>query len=165
MSIHTQQSSTLSSQLYACSYELRYLGVDGSPIYAEKFRKLNTEVIQLLNELYPLKANSTHEEASVCLSLLMGFSSTIYSLRGQEAKLQSVLDRSYALLQKLEGSLLKCRLLLYCYAEVKDKALMEEAREIIMSWGGRELTEEEKEMMEMYNGIYVLSNLFLYDNH
>lgn len=155
MSSNNPQLPALSSQLYESAYALIHLGDDGSPIYADTFRQLNTKVLELLNELYPLKSSSNEEEAEICLALLMGFSSTIYSLEGQEEKMQVVLDRAYAVLQKLESSLLKCQLLLYCYAEVQDKALMEEAKEIIMSWGGRELTEDEKEMMEMYNGMVI----------
>ena len=34
---------------------------------------------------------------------------------------------------------------------VQGKGLMEEAKGIIMNWGGRGLTEEKKDMMRMYN--------------
>lgn len=138
-------------KLYDLAHTLLRLGEDGSPIYADKFRQLNTDVARLLNELYPIKGSSVEEEAAICLSLLMGFSATIYNVENQEEKVQLVLDRASEVLSKLESSLLKCRLLLYCYAEVQDKELMEEAKEIIMSWGGRELTGEEEEMMGMWN--------------
>jgi hypothetical protein len=139
------------SQLYKAAHLLLHLGKDGSPIYADQFRALSTDVIRLINELYPFSGSSNEVEAETCLSLLMGFSSTIYNVENQEEKVQKVLDRAYEVLPMLEPSLLKCRLLLYCYATVQDKELMEEARRIIISWGGRELTEEEKEMMGMWN--------------
>jgi hypothetical protein len=81
---------------------------------------------------------------------MMGLSAMAYNIEKQEEKLQTVLDWAIDALLKLDDSLLKCQLLLYCYTMVQDKELMEEAKEIIMSWGGRELTEEEKEMMGMW---------------
>lgn len=141
----------IANELYQSAHLLLHLGEDGSLIYADKFRQLNTEVTRLLNELYPVKGSSNEEEAEICLALLMGFSSAIYNVEGQEEKVQVVLDRAYAVLQKLEASLLKCRLLLCCYAETQDKELVQEAKEMIVSWGGRELTEEEEGMMEVYN--------------
>lgn len=155
MSNNTSQPSIVSFQLYEAAHTLLHLGEDGSSIYAGEFCRLNTEVTRLLNELYPLKGASDNEEAEVCLSLLMGFSATIYNLEEQETKLQAILDRAFAVMDKLEPLLLKCRLLLYCYAEVQDKKLMEDAKEIIVGWGGRELTEEEKEMMGMYNEMVI----------
>ncbi|NDV81539.1 UpxZ family transcription anti-terminator antagonist [Bacteroides sp. 51] len=143
----------IANELYQSAHLLLHLGEDGSPIYADKFRQLNTEVTRLLNELYPVKGSSNEEEAEICLALLMGFSSAIYSVEGQEEKVQVVLDRAYAVLQELELSLLKCRLLLCCYAETRDKELMLEAKEVILSWGGRELTEEENRVMGMYNDL------------
>ena len=41
---------------------------------------------------------------------------------------------------------------------VQDKKLMEEAKGIIMNWGGRGLTEEEKDMMELYNDFLLNPN-------
>lgn len=152
-SIALQRMLFLNSQLYKSAYELLHLGEDGSPIYADEFRRLNKEVTRLLNELYPLKGTSYKEEAEICLSLLLGFLATIYNVEGQEEKVQTLLNRTYAVLHNLEPTLLKCRLLLYCYAQTHDKELMEEAKEIIVSWGGRELTEEEKEVMKVYNGM------------
>lgn len=157
MPSNNSQFSILNSQLYELAHTLWHLGEDGSPIYADKFRQLNTKITQLLDELYPAKGTSDEEEAEICLSLLMGLSSTIYNVEGQEEKMQVVLDRASKVLQNLKPSLLKCRLLLHCYAEVHDKILMEEAKEIIMSWGGRELAEGEKEMMRMYNGLIMLN--------
>ena len=134
-----------------------HLGEDGSPIYTDRFRELNSRVLQLVNELYPLKSLLDIEEAEICLSLLMGFSATIYNLEEQEEKLQVVLDRASQVLTRLEFSLLKCRLLISCYAEVLDKKLLEEAKEIIVNWGGRELTDDEKEMMGVYNELILKS--------
>lgn len=138
-------SSVLSSQLRESAHALLYLGEDNSPIYAVDFCRLNAEVYRLINELYPLHGSSDVDEAGICLALLMGFSVTIYTPEDREAKIQYVLDRAFDVLHRLKPSLLKCQLLLYCYAQVQDDALKAEAKEIIMSWGGRELTDEEKE--------------------
>jgi len=142
----------IANELYQSAHLLLHLGEDGSSIYADQFRQLNCTVSRLVSELYPVQCSSTEEEAEVCLSLLMGFSAITYNIEKQEEKLQMTLDRTTATLPKLDDSLLKCQLLMYCYAMVQDKELMEEAKEIIMSWGGRKLTEEEEEMMGMYNG-------------
>jgi len=143
----------IANELYQSAHLLLHLGEDGSPIYADQFRQLNSTVSRLVSELYPVQCSSAEEEAEVCLSLLMGFSAITYNVEKQEEKLQMILDRTTATLPKLDNSLLKCQLLLYCYEMVQDKELMEEAKGIIISWGGRELTEEEEEMMWMYNGM------------
>lgn len=149
----TSQFSTLHAQLYRSSHDLLQVGEDGSPIFAMDFSRLNTEVYRLIDALYPLTAPSDEDEAAACLALLMGFSATIYTSERQEEKIQTVLDRSFKILSKLDRSLLKCRLLLYCYMKVQDEALKEEAKEIIIGWGGRELTKEEEEVMGVWNGV------------
>lgn len=149
------QLSIVNCPLYERAHTLLYLGEDGSPIYADEFRRLNDEVIQLIGASYPIKGSSPKEEAEICLALLMGFSAVIYTVEDQEVKIQSVLDRAFVVLRKLDASLLKCQLLLYCYTEVREKELVDEAKDIIISWGGRELIKEEKEAMGMYNGLIV----------
>lgn len=143
----------LVSKLYQSSHRLLHLGEDGSPIYANVFSELNTEVHQLADQLYPLRGDTPESEALHCLSLLMGYSATIYGDSTTNKRKQVILDRSVAVLEHLAPSLLKCRLLLYCYAEAFDKELLDEARVIIESWGGRELTNEELEMLEFQNDL------------
>lgn len=143
----------IANELYQSAHLLLHLGEDGSPIYADQFRQLNCTVFQLVSELYPVECSSTEEEAEVCLSLLMGFSAITYNVEKQEEKVQEVLDRASNVLYVLNDSLLKCRLLLYCYAMVQDRKLLEEAKAIIMSWGGRELADEEKEIIGIYNDL------------
>jgi hypothetical protein len=143
----------LISRLYQLSHRLLHLGEDGSPIYANEFSQLNAEVLGMADELFPVKGKDQEEEAALCVALLMGYNATIYNDGDREDKKQAVLDRAFDVLPELGDSLLKCRLLLYCYGEVYDKELIEEARQIIISWGGRELTREEKEMMELHNDL------------
>jgi len=79
-------------------------------------------------------------------------SSTVY-LDDREERVQALLDKSYEILQSMYNSASKCELLLACYREVQVPELLDQAKEVIMSWGGRELTEDEVRMMEMWNGV------------
>ena len=128
--------------------ELLYLGMDGSPIYTDHFRQLNTEVFRLSEALFSMKGATSEEEAAICLSLLMGYNATIYNDGDKESKIQSILDRSFAVLDHLPASLLKCQLLTYCYGEVFEEDLAQEAHQIMDSWENKVLSEEELEVME-----------------
>lgn len=125
-----------------------YLGLDGDPIYAEHFNRLNKEIQILSDALYSVKGDTPGEEAGICLALLMGYNATIYSDKDKEAKKQSILDRAWEVLEQLPHSLLKCQLLTYCYGEVFEEELAQEAHAIIDSWQGRELTSKEQEVVE-----------------
>ena len=125
-----------------------YLGLDGGPIYAEHFSRLNKEIQILSDALYSVKGDTPEEEAGICLALLMGYNATIYSDKNKEAKKQSILDRAWEVLEQLPPSLLKCQLLTYCYGEVFEEELAQEAHAIIDSWQGRELTSKEQEVVE-----------------
>lgn len=125
-----------------------YLGLDGDPIYAKHFSRLNKEIQILSDALYSVKGDTPEEEAGICLALLMGYNATIYSDKDKEAKKQSILDRAWEVLEQLPPSLLKCQLLTYCYGEVFEDELAQEAHAIIDSWQGRELTAKEQEIVE-----------------
>ena len=125
-----------------------YLGLDGDPIYAEHFSRLNKEIQILSDALYSVKGDTPEEEAGICLALLMGYNATIYSDKDKEAKKQSILDRAWEVLEQLPPSLLKCQLLTYCYGEFFEEELAQEAHAIIDSWQGRELTAKEQEVVE-----------------
>ncbi|WP_270422968.1 UpxZ family transcription anti-terminator antagonist [Bacteroides fragilis] len=122
--------------LCAVSHELLHLGLDGEPIYSDRFRQLNTDVYHRCEHLFGSHA------------LLTGYNATIYNHGDKEDKIQSVLNRSWDILDTLPVSLLKCRLLVACYAEVFDEELAAEAHAIIDGWKDRELTREEFEMVE-----------------
>lgn len=125
-----------------------YLGLDGDPIYAEHFSRLNKEIQILSDALYSVKGDTPEEEAGICLALLMGYNATIYSDKDKEAKKQSILDRAWEVLEQLPPSFLKCQFLTYCYGEVFEEELAQEAHAIIDSWQGRELTSKEQEIVE-----------------
>lgn len=129
------------------------LGDGGTPIAVDEFCRLNLAIFELTNELFDMQTSSSSEEAGLCMALLQGLTTTIYSSDDKQKKIQCILDRSVDVLALLDNSFLKCGLLLVCYQVVEDRELLEEAKEVIMSWGGRELTEEEKVMMERWNEI------------
>ena len=55
----------MKSQIDACcqlTHELLYLGMDGEPIYADRFRQLNSDVYNLAETLYRKKARNDEEE-------------------------------------------------------------------------------------------------------
>ena len=117
--------------LCAVSHELLHLGLDGEPIYSDRFRQLNTDVYHRCEHLFGSHGRTLEEEASLCIALLTGYNATIYNHGDKEDKIQSVLNRSWDLLDTLPVSLLKCRLLVACYAEVFDEELAAEAHAII----------------------------------
>lgn len=141
------------SALYALAHELLYLGMDDSPIYSDHFTRLNREVFLRANFLYDQQGATFEEEATLCLSLLMGYNATLYNNGDKEERIQHILDRCWEVLDHLPASLLKVRLLTYCYGEVFDEELADEAHGIMDSWNGREQTIEEREILELLKEI------------
>ena len=135
-------------ELQRVAHELMYLGMDGEPIYSDTFCRLNKEVLVKSNYLFSSKSSDIEEEANLCLALLMGYNATIYDYGDKEQKKQSVLDRAYIILEQLPTSLLKVRLLTYCYGEIYEEALLQEAYAIIERWDKNALTSEQTEIME-----------------
>jgi hypothetical protein len=136
------------------------LGTDGSAVYSDTFCRLNEAVFRCSEDLFGLKSENPEEEARLCAALLEGYHATIYDSKGdKEEKIQAVLNRAWKVLDVLLSSAVKCRLLLCCYGEVYEVDLLKEAGEIVDSWQGRELSEEEKqvekelaELRELENG-------------
>lgn len=141
------------SELYALAHELLYLGVDDAPIYSDHFTRLNREVFKQANSLYVYHGATNEEEAALCLSLLMAYNATIYNNGDKESHIQALLNRSWAVLDYLPASLLKCQLLVSCYGETFEEELAQEAHAIMNSWTGRDLTKEECEVVERLNDL------------
>ncbi|WP_455585270.1 UpxZ family transcription anti-terminator antagonist [Bacteroides sp.] len=135
--------------LYSLSHELLYLGQDDTPIYSDHFTHLNKEVFRLANALYDNHSSIPEEEASLCLSLLMGYNATLYNNGDKQERIQHILYRCWEVLQQLPASLQKAQLLTYCYGEVYDEELAREAHTIIDGWSARELTAEEHEVIKL----------------
>ena len=137
-----------SSSLFSLAHDLLTYGLDGSPIYADHFTRLNRDVYERAIELYDTRGTTVEEEAELCLGLLVAFAATIYDNGSKQECIQNVLDRSWEVLPKLSPSLLKVRLLTYCYSEFYDEELAREAYEIINTWNRAELTLEQSEIIE-----------------
>lgn len=86
-------------------------------------------------------------------ALLMGYNATIYDYGDKEQKKQVVLERIYHVLEELPASLLKVRLLTYCYGEVYEETLLQEAYAIIEGWDKDSLTSEQTEIIEVLKNI------------
>ena len=138
--------------LFSLAHRLLTYGLDGSPIYVDEFTRLNRDVYERAIELYNTRGTTVEEEAELCLGLLVAFAATIYDDGSKQECIQSVLDRSWEVLPKLSPSLLKVRLLTYCYSECYDEELAKEAHEIINTWNKEELTLEQTEtIVELKN--------------
>lgn len=140
-------------ELQRCAHELMYLGVDGEPIYSDTFCWLNKDVLVKCDFLFNSRSSNSEEEANLCLALLMGYNATIYDYGDKEQKKQSVLDRACEVLELLPDSQLKVRLLTYCYGEVYEDTMLQEAHAIIASWDKAALSVEQIEIIEELRNI------------
>lgn len=140
-------------ELQHLAHELMYLGMDGAPIYSDDFSRLNKDVLIKSDSLFLFKGSNAEEEANLCLALLMGYNATIYDNGDKEQKKQVVLDRIFDVLEKIPASLLKVRLLTYCYGEVYEEPMLQETYAIIEGWDEESLTTEQVEIMEELRNI------------
>lgn len=146
-----EDTQTQAEDLQRIAHKLLYPGTEtcDAPIYADDFGRLNSDVLHRANSLYHLHGATVEQEASICLALLMGYNATIYNYGDKESKKQTVLNRCWNILEHLPASLLKCQLLTYCYSEIYEEELAQEAHDIINSWQGRPLTAKEQEIAEV----------------
>ena len=140
-------------ELQHAAHELMYLGMDGEPVYSDTFCWLNKEVLVKSDSLFSAQSSDVEEEANLCLALLMGYNATIYDDGDKEQKKQMVLNRICHVLEQLPASLLKVRLLTYCYGEIYEEVLLQEAHAIIEGWNRDELTLEQTEIIEELKNI------------
>ena len=142
--------ATQIQELRRLSHELSCLCVSNeTPFYADRFRQLHTEIMEKADALLTMKGTTDEEEAFLCLALLSGYEAALFNQSGNEAKKQIVLDRSWNVLDHLPASLLKCQLLVSCYAEVFDEELAREAHTIMERWNQQALSQEQIEVMAM----------------
>nr|WP_302831984.1 UpxZ family transcription anti-terminator antagonist [uncultured Bacteroides sp.] len=139
--------------LYSLAHDLLTLGMDGSPIYSDHFTRLNREVYELALKLCNVTASTPEEEAELCTCLLLAFNATYHDNGRKQQYIQLLLDRSFEVLPKLPASLLKVRLLTYCYAEVYESELAREAHAIINTWSKPSLTLEQLDIIEELKNI------------
>lgn len=140
-------------ELQHVAHDLMYLELNDEPIYSDDFCRLNKEVLVKSDSLFSEKSSDIDEEANLCLALLMGYNATIYDNGDKEEKKQAVLDRISNVLERLPASLLKVRLLTYCYGEIYEEALLEEAHNIIDGWDKAALSAEQVEIIEELRNI------------
>ena len=140
-------------ELQHAAHTLMYLGMDGEPLYSDDFCRQNKDVLLKSDSLFAAKSSDIEEEANLCLALLMGYNATIYNYGDKEQKKQEMLVRAYDVLERLPDSLLKVRLLTYCYGETYEEALLQSARKIVDGWGQASLTSEQIEAVEELRNI------------
>ena len=141
------------SSLFSLAHSLLTLGQDDRPIYVDDFTRLNRDVYESALNSYGKHGSTPEAEAGLCLGLLVAFNATMYDNGHKQEYIQKVLDRSFNVLPLIPASLLKVRLLTYCYGEVYAEELAKEAHSIIDSWGTFRLTEEQKEVVEELRNI------------
>lgn len=141
------------SSLFSLAHSLLTLGQDGSPIYVDSFTRLNRDVYESALNSYGKHGSTPEAEAELCLGLLVAFNATMYDNGHKQEYIQKVLKRSINVLSQIPASLLKVRLLTYCYGEVYAEELAKEAHTIIDSWGTFRLTAEQKEVIEELKNI------------
>lgn len=140
-------------ELQHAAHELMYLGMDGEPVYSDTFCRLNKEVLVKSDSLFSAQSSDVEEEANLCLALLMGYNATIYDDGDKEQKKQTILNRICHVLEHLPVSLLKVRLLTYCYGEIYEEVLLKEAYAIIEGWNKDNLTSGQTEIIEELKNI------------
>lgn len=136
-------------QLKHTAHTLIHLGDETGFVYADDTGRLNREIYEQIATLYPQSGKDTEQEAAICSALLLGYSTIMYGNEEDEQQKQEILNRSLKVLGKLPPSLLKCQLLTYCYGEVYEEELAQEAHDIISDWKNRELSEEEQEIIKV----------------
>lgn len=140
-------------ELQHAAHELMYLGMDGEPVYSDTFCRLNKEVLVKSDSLFSAQSSDVEEEANLCLALLMGYNATIYDDGDKEQKKQTILNRICHVLEHLPVSLLKVRSLTYCYGEIYEEVLLQEAYAIIEGWNKDNLTSGQTEIIEELKNI------------
>lgn len=131
--------------LYQKTHRLIAMSADGLPVYHDKVASLSREIMHEAAMLLPLRGQSVQEEAEICLVLLMAYNTSIYAPIERWRHAQEILNRAQTILPLLGDSPLKVKLLAWCFAEVEDEALLEEARSIINSWDPRHRDTEQLE--------------------
>ena len=79
-------------------------------VYVDDLARLNNEIHEQINDLYPCHGKTAEQEAALCLSLLMGYSVSMYANSEDEAKKKTVLRRSQMIMKNQLPSPLKIQL-------------------------------------------------------
>ena len=79
-------------------------------VYIDDIARLNKEIHEQINDLYPCHGTTAEQEAAWCVSLLMGYSVSVYANSEDEVKKRAVLRRSQEIMKKRLPSPLKIQL-------------------------------------------------------
>ena len=96
----------LQNTVHALLHKSNYM----AGVYVDDLARLNYEIHEQINDLYLYHGETTEQEAALCLSLLMGYSVSMYANPEDEIKKQTILIRSQKIIQNLFSSPLKNRL-------------------------------------------------------
>jgi len=140
---------TKAKELRRVAERLAYFQDDGEYSYIDKYKEVLSWIYKSCRELIRFHGENDEEEAEICLSVLIGYSTTVRNAKN----IQRAVDRAYQVLPRLTPSLLKCQLLIYCYIEACDESLIREAKLIIDSWKEGEMGEEEKKVRELLENL------------
>jgi len=130
---------TKARELRRVAERLAYFQDDGEYSYIDKYKEILSWIYRACRELIRFHGENDDEEAEICLSVLIGYSTTVRNAKN----IRRAIDRAYTVLPRLVPSSLKCQLLVYCYVEVHDQKLVNEAKQIMQTWSGSQLSEEE----------------------
>ena len=89
---------------------LLHMGENMDCICVDDLSLLNKEIHEQINDLYPYHGKTAEQEAALCLSLLMGYSVSMYANHEDEVKKRTILNRSRKIMMKQLPSPLKIRL-------------------------------------------------------
>ena len=93
----------LQNTVHALLHKSNYM----AGVYVDDLARLNNEIHEQINDLYPCHGKTAEQEAALCLSLLMGYSVSMYANSEDEAKKETVLRRSQMILKNQLPSPLK----------------------------------------------------------
>ena len=100
----------LQNTVHALLHKSNYM----AGVYIDDIARLNKEIHEQINDLYPCHGTTAEQEAALCLSLLMGYSVSMYANSEDEAKKKTVLRRSQMILKKLSPTSLRFQLSTIC---------------------------------------------------
>ena len=100
----------LQNTVHAMLHKSNHMGENIDCICVDDLSLLNKEIHEQINDLYPCHGKTAEQEAALCLSLLMGYSVSMYANSEDEAKKKTVLRRSQMIMKNQLPSPLKIQL-------------------------------------------------------
>lgn len=137
---------TKAKELRRVAERLAYFQDDGEYSYIDKYKEVLSWIYKSCRELIRFHGENNEEEAEICLSVLIGYSTTVRNAKN----IKCAVNRAYMVLPYLASSLLKCQLLAYCYVEDRNQKWMDQAKQIMQTWTDSQLSEEEARTKELF---------------